>query len=256
MHLDVPYFMNADRSILPQWLLVMMKQSKLFDKIYVPDLKGVLWLSEHKYKPDIDGGHFYMYPQYKTDVISQNKQLNDDYVMLESTYNRAVLFDGAKLIHGVDRFKPNKIKLLNKNQQYHLSYDAIEKYWKLFDSNNNLLDSYTDDDIQISVVWRMHCFESEEEKKEFYSPTKKSLSIDEIAEIFKADLKSKNKLPAENIKYLDLWTIVIKEYLSYPLTSKSRKYLNLFSFNYCLLPNLMPKSVNEYFLDPFLKHVC
>ena len=68
----------------------------------------------------------------------------------------------------------------------------------------------------------MHCFKNEEEKKEFNLENKKMLTIEEVAERFKADLKSKNKLPTQDIKYLDLWTIVIKEYLSYPLTSKSR----------------------------------
>jgi hypothetical protein len=256
MHLDVPYFMGADRSTLPQWLLVMMKQSKLFDNLYIPDLKGVLWLSEHKNKPDVDGGHFYMFPAYKTDMESQTKKLNDNYIMLESVYNRAILFDGSRIIHGVDRFKPNKIpKFLNRNQQYHIKYDENENYWHLYDTNNNIVESYTDDDVQLSVVWRTHCFENENEKNEFYSETKRIITIDDIAETFKTDLKSKNKLPTQDIKYLDLWTIVIKEYLMYPLNSKSRKYLNLFSFNYCLLPNLMPKCVNKY-LDPFLKTVC
>lgn len=139
MHLDVPYFLNADRSSLPQWLLVMMKQSKLFDDVYIPDIKGVLWLSEHKYKPDVNGGHFYMYPSYKTDVFSQTKKLNDDYIMVESTYNRAILFDGGQIIHGVDRFKPNRIQLLNKNQSYHVRYDESDNYWKLFDTSSNIL---------------------------------------------------------------------------------------------------------------------
>ena len=256
MHLDVPFFMSADRSNLPKWLLVMMKQSKLFDNYYIPDIKGVLWLSEHKYKQDIDnGGHLYLYPQYKTDVFSQTQKLNDEYIMLASTYNRAAMFDGGLIIHGVDRFKPNEIQLLNKTQQYRIKYDSSDEYWKLFDSNNNLINSYTDDDVQVSMVWRMHCFKDENEKNEFYSESKKKITIEEVAEVFKKDLKSKNKLPTKDIKYLDLWTIVIKEYLNYPLTSKSRKYLNLFSFNYCLLPNLMPDSVNEY-LNPILKPFC
>ena len=35
MHLNVPYFMGANRNTLPQWLLVDMKHSKLFDHLYV-----------------------------------------------------------------------------------------------------------------------------------------------------------------------------------------------------------------------------
>lgn len=115
--------------------------------------------------------------------------------------------------------------------------------------------SYTDDDIQISVVWRMHCFENQQQKEKFYTQINK-LSIEQIAQKFKTDLKSRDRLPSQNIKYLDLWTIVIKEYLNYPLNKNAKKYFNFFTFNYCLLPNLMPKKVNEYLLDPFLKHIC
>lgn len=108
MHVDVPYFFGADRTTLPQWLLVMMKQSGLFDDLFVADLKGVSWLSDHKNKPDADGGHFYMYPYKKSDiketdgVENKNDETNkkNDYIMFESIYNRVILFDGTSVIHG------------------------------------------------------------------------------------------------------------------------------------------------------------
>jgi hypothetical protein len=38
MHLNVPYFWGADRSTLPQWLLVAMKNSHLFEDIFIPQV--------------------------------------------------------------------------------------------------------------------------------------------------------------------------------------------------------------------------
>jgi hypothetical protein len=82
MHLNVPYFLGADRNTLPQWLLVTMKNSKLFDHLFIPQVQGIVWIDLEKedkiskdtrqkdsvtngaqYK-DINGvgGDFYFYP--------------------------------------------------------------------------------------------------------------------------------------------------------------------------------------------------
>jgi hypothetical protein len=41
----VPYFWGADRDQLPHWLLVLMKASRLFDDLFIPQVQGVSWLS-------------------------------------------------------------------------------------------------------------------------------------------------------------------------------------------------------------------
>ena len=39
MHLNVPYFWGADRNNFPHWLLVVMKNSKLFENIFIPQVQ-------------------------------------------------------------------------------------------------------------------------------------------------------------------------------------------------------------------------
>ena len=39
MHLNVPYFWGADRNSLPHWLLVVMKNSGLFEDIFIPQVQ-------------------------------------------------------------------------------------------------------------------------------------------------------------------------------------------------------------------------
>lgn len=77
IHLNTPYFWGADRFTFPQWLLVVMKNSKLFDHLFIPQVQGFLPFA----LDDIDessggidrqqggfveingqGGDFYFYP--------------------------------------------------------------------------------------------------------------------------------------------------------------------------------------------------
>ncbi len=86
MHLNVPYFWGANRSSFPHWLLVLMKNSELFEDIFIPQVQGVSWLNtEYEEEKSADanllkelvdfegeGGDFYLYP-YKEDTGSKKK---------------------------------------------------------------------------------------------------------------------------------------------------------------------------------------
>jgi hypothetical protein len=244
MHLDVPYFFGADRTTIPQWLLVVMKQSGLFDDLVIPDIKGVAWLTKHDF---YNGGHAYLYP-YKND---KNKP-----ILLKTRFNEALMFDGTQLIHGSSRFKPEYTPLFfnQANYYYSMKYNTESNTWHVYDSENAFVASYTYDDIQISAVWRMHCFKDTNEKDKFYGQsTENTRSIEKIAKVFKTALKQRNLLPSEDIKYLDLWTIALKEYINYPKIEPRSKFA---LFNYCLLPRIMPAFVNKYFLNYILARLC
>ena len=78
--------------------------------------------------------------------------------------------------------------------------------------------TYENDDIRISLVWRVHCFQTDDEFKRYKSQTENDrISIDEIAKVFINDLKSKQKLNDENLRPLDLWTLIVNEYTNYPV---------------------------------------
>jgi hypothetical protein len=244
MHLDVPFFFGADRTTVPQWLLVVMKQSGLFDDLFIPDIKGIAWLTKHNV---YNGGHAYLYP-YKND---KNKP-----ILFRTQLNEALLFDGTQMIHGSSRFKPEYIPSFfnHDNYYYSMKYNDETRTWHVYDSDNKFSASYTYDDIQISAVWRMHCFKNANEKAKFYAQTTENTrSIEKIAQVFKSALKQKNLLPSGDIKYLDLWTIILKEYISYPKVEPKSKFS---LFNYCLLPRIMPDFVNRYVLDFFLSRFC
>lgn len=48
MHYDSPWFWGASRFTMPQWLLVVMEQSKLWEPAVVRQLQGVAYLHNWK----------------------------------------------------------------------------------------------------------------------------------------------------------------------------------------------------------------
>ena len=183
----------------------------------------------------------------------ENENLNK-YVILKSKHNTAVMLDGAQIIHGVDRFKPQELPpLFATNHHYSIKFDAQSTKWILNDSKNNFLKSYNKNDVKLMIVWNMRCFESESHKAKFDSAA--TLTLDEVANVFKNDLKLKKQLPSDEISPLELWTIVLKEYLNYPVNTHNQNS-TIFGFNYCLLPNILPQWVTERFLKSILLKRC
>lgn len=286
MHLNVPYFWRADRTHLPQWLLVLMKKSNLFNDMFIPQVQGINWINfdESFQVPESDfvdpvgeGGDFYLYPYLpnKTsheipsrgawhDFFSHDKEsgladrnVQGKYVILKSVPNQAILLDGSKVIHGVDRYKPSELPpLYSHNHLYTMKFDHKADRWYLRDSADNHLRSYYRNDVKLLVVWNSLCFASQAEKEKFNNmKNREPMSLDEIQKAFKDDLRKRNRLPSESIEPLELWTVAIKEYLRYPV-NMDQQNSTIFGINYCLLPNILPGWFTNYFLKAYLSKRC
>lgn len=248
MHLDIPYFWGADRKNIPHWLLVLMKQSGLFEDKFIPQVQGVSWLSKHQYnKLELEslknGGNFYFYP-YKDE--------RQKYVLAKSDYNSALLVDGTQVVHGVERFKAETEQPpLEKNNHYYLSYEKDTDQWGLFNSLGHQLKRYNNDDLRVSLVWRVHCFKDQNENEKYKNQTDR-VPIEEVLDVFRNDLKKRNIQVDENVKMLEFLIQLIDEYSNYP----NKKSNGLPIFNYCLLPILLPKSINDYFLKYIFDLIC
>lgn len=230
-----------------------MKQSKLFDDIFIPQVQGVSWLSKHQLdkneiESELNGGNFYFFP-YKNEY-------KDEYLMVKSQYNSAILVDGTQVIHAVERYKSNEsTPSFNKNERYYIKYNDNKDEWNLFDSKNNYMRSYPHQDVRVSLVWRVQCFENEEERSKYRNQRlEDQMKLEKIFEVFKKDLITKGKLNGkENMKPLDFITLLVNEYSNYPNTRNSFfGYLNL---NYCLLPQILPHHLANI-LDPILNVFC
>jgi hypothetical protein len=94
-------------------------------------------------------------------------------------------------------------------------------------------------------------------RSKFHERSVDELKIEKIMEIFEADLRKRKRLviPKNELDPIDLWTIVIKEYLKYPKNDKNQ-ISSSFGINYCLFPNIMPYWFNKYILESILSYKC
>jgi len=90
LHTDVPEFRGVNRKLHPQWLLVAMRHSGLFEDWRMPIATGVAWFH------DCDGGEFAFYPDGADGPPVYHKV----------AYNTALLVDTDSVFHGVDRVAP------------------------------------------------------------------------------------------------------------------------------------------------------
>ena len=167
-------------------------------------------------------------------------------------------------MHGVDRYRPADLPPLfaSVNHHYTLRLDpssaSSSETWLLFDFENNLLRRYSSSELKLLVAWNVHCFGSEAERTRFHSTedaTRRQLTIEHVIDVFKRDLKARDRLPSDSLEPLELWTIVLKEYLRYP-TNRHQQNSTIFGLNYCLLPNLAPEWLSNNFLKPYLATRC
>ena len=83
MHTDVPEFRGANRKVLPQWLLVVMLHSGLFDAWRIPIATCVSWFGSAA------GGAFTFYP----------KGPNGQREVIPAAHNSAIIIDTDQVFH-------------------------------------------------------------------------------------------------------------------------------------------------------------
>ena len=186
------------------------------------------------------GGNFFFYP-YKKEI--------EKYVLSKSEYNSAILVDGTHVVHGVERYMPEREHPpIEKNVLYYVAFNKSNNIWGLYDSKNNVLKSYKEEDIRISLVWRVHCFNDEKERQAYHDPRKNApdTSIEKVLDVLS---KAEDMHLKTGEKKLDYFVRLIEKFGKYP--NKGNSYLN-----YCLLPLMMPKILNDFIFDPILSLVC
>jgi len=237
-HYDIPWFYGATRFHLPQWLLVVMEQSGLFQDIRVPQIQGVAYLHPWDHRT-IQGGGFYFLPQGKEGPIH----------VIPPATNTAIVLDGSVIVHGTVTYRPDSPKtlpLLKKGNKYRLerllhasntTIAANPTNWALYEGNGAPpLALYQTEDFRICLVWRARCFASEAEK-ELWASYSTKLTVPEVLDALWADVKKRKgwndatPLPAP----LDLALLLLDEYVEYP-----KRKPTLLSYNYCLASMAMP----------------
>ena len=197
IHTDVPEFRGANRKLVPQWLLVCMLHSGLFDEWRIPILTCVSWFGRAQ------GGAFTFYPQGPAGSRES----------IPAHHNAAILIDTDKVFHGVERVKPTQagVPPIGRNTRLHFLGDEA---WQLREGNTELADLQWPD-LRYSISWKAYCFDSEADADRWRSGTDE-LSLDDILSVFESELSRRGLLPDGRPEATEFALLMVREFVQFP----------------------------------------
>lgn len=247
LHLDAPYFHGATRYHFPQWLLVAMVFSNLFQDKFIDQVQVVGYLHEWtdtgRYKT---GGDFVYYLD------------NHKIGTIQPLSRSGTIVDGSKMIHAATIYRPDvKAPKLNKDQNCFLLLHETEKtennendLWDVMCDNQRIA-SYPTNELRITLVYRARCFENATVAQAFHPDSIDSmLSLEEILTTFQNDLIANHRVSASTLVNMDrlaLGNLIMQTYVKYPLPARDQAWI---PYNYCALSTVLP------WTEPFLAWIC
>lgn len=225
-HLDAPYFWGANRFRFPQWLLVSMVFSNLFNERFVDQIQVVSYLHEQL----LEGGDFVYYT-------------NSSHIgTVIAKPGAGVIVDGSKVMHAAKVYRPDvKAPHLPKDKSSELVYSGND-FWEIYTGGVPAGGAkYATTDLRISMVYRARCFSTPEEAHKYSNMAEEDmLTLDHILSTFKRDLlarKATTHAKLVSMGPMELANLIIDTYAKYPLPPVERAWI---PFNYCALPRIFP----------------
>jgi hypothetical protein len=199
VHTDVPEFRGVSRKRDPQWLIVAMHHSRLFERWRIPIATGVAWFG------DPEGGEFVFYPDGPLGPP----------VALVARHNTAILLDTDSVFHGVDRVAESRVPMPDLRPGMRLRFDGeSEESWSLADGDQ-VLARYRFRDLRFSISWKAYCFADEAEEA-LVREHRDDLTRAQVLEVLTRDLRSRGRIQDETPKPMELALAIIHEYIHYP----------------------------------------
>lgn len=196
VHTDVPEFRGANRKRFPQWLMVVMHHSRLFDAWRMPIVTGVAWFSA------CQGGEFVFYPE----------GAGGPPVTLPAKRNTAILLDTDSVFHGVDRVAcAGEIAPLRPGMQLVCDGDGR---WSIRDGDA-VVARYAWDELRFSVSWKAYCF-ADTAERDAWRTHSDDLGLDFILDRLVDDLRARDRLTGDRPAPTDLALQLIDEYIHFP----------------------------------------
>ena len=245
LHQDNQWYWGTNQRSAPDWLLHVMKESGLYDDVMIPQAQGVTYLHGTADEPVYDnGGRYLYYPKGPGGEVKS----------IPPKRGQAIIMDGGKTIHGVERTHPGAINgHLRRGAFNRIEYQGNETWYVL--SNEDLVDVYQTRDFRITFVWRGLCFENKEQEAKFENEleSRDFRDNEKILARLIEDLKEKGKLDSgsnlDSIPRKELIRKLQKEYMQYPLDVPHA----WFPINYCALGYKKPWL--KWLLSPFCQDI-
>lgn len=205
VHTDVPEYRGANRKIIPQWLLVVMHHSGLFDGWRMPIATGISYFGSGH------GGELAYYPDGAFGPAAT----------YQPRHNTAVMLDTDSVFHGVDRVAGDDGPLTQLRPGMRLAYAGGNR-WEVRDGST-LVAAYDTDALRYSVSWKAYCFADESERQAWAGHTD-DLTLAAILERLVDGLCERERLsgPEHGLSDADLGRLLIEEFVRFPQTSGTR----------------------------------
>lgn len=197
VHTDVPEFRGVNRKTVPQWLLVVMHHSGLFEDHRLHIATGVAWFS------DLAGGELAYWPEGPAGAMRWHAIRS----------NTALVLDTDSVFHGVARVAPvAAADMPGIRPGCGLAADAYGR-WVLTAPDDTVLATYDWSELRLSVSWKAYCF-ADNRARDAWRDHTDDLVLDDILERLRADLTARRG--EEVARDAGLGVALIDEYVRFP----------------------------------------
>jgi hypothetical protein len=204
VHTDVPEFRGANRKLFPQWLMVVMHHSGLFERWRMPIATGIAYFSPEGLGTP-DGGELAYWPD----------GADADAVVMPTRHNTAIVLDTDSVFHGVDRVGAAETEPFALKPGNVLEHDG--ERWVLHPEagSDEVLAAYGWDEIRFSVSWKAYCF-ADEAERDAWRTHADDLDLDVILAELVTDLRAQGLLTVDELSERDLALLLIDTYEQFP----------------------------------------
>jgi hypothetical protein len=197
IHTDVPEFRGIHRRKDPQWLIVAMHHSRLFDRWRKPIATGVAWFGNPR------GGEFAFYPDGPCGAP----------VALPVRHNTAILLDTDSIFHGVDRVEETREAMPELRTGMQLVHDGDGRWHVGY--GDTVLARYDWDDLRFSISWKAYCYRDEAEQRTVQDHSD-DLTREQVIDTLTDDLRQRGRIGKTRPDDAPLALTIIDEYIQYP----------------------------------------
>jgi hypothetical protein len=202
VHTDVPEFRGANRKVIPQWLLVVMHHSGLFEEYRMPIATAIAWFH------DCDGGELAYWPDGSDGDASRHPV----------RYNTAMVLDTDSVFHGVERIADVAVDELPRLRPGMTLDHTGGRHWIVHDTAGTDVVHYEWPELRFSMSWKAYCFEDEHERDTWREHTD-DLTLDRIVDRIVDDLCARDRVPRDVARDGALGQLFIDEYIRFPVST-------------------------------------
>lgn len=201
VHTDVPEFRGLNRKLVPQWLLVVMHHSGVFDRWRLPIATGIAWFGAAQ------GGALAYWPEGPDGGVAR----------LDARHNTAAVLDSDSVFHGVEPVGPVDAVLPPLAPGSVLGTGADGRI-VLRDADARHVRAYEWSELRYSVSWKAYCFVDAGERDAWRDHTD-DLALDTVLDALVADLHRRGQEDLSTSSP-QLGSRLIDEYVRFPAPSQ------------------------------------